>query len=103
MRATIRTHGTRRIVTQYQCDLGLGGYVQMETAILPDMQRAARMSFVFIFIILKGLQEVTLQRHTSQSLHFRAIDDRDGLLAVGSLDQGSIRVPNAHAEPSATR
>ena len=103
VRAAMKAHGTRRIAIHYECDLGLGGYVQMEAAILPDRQRAVKLSFVFIFIILKGLQDVTLQRHTSQSLHFRAIDDRDGLLAVGSLDQGTIQVPIAHVEPPTTR
>ena len=101
----MRIHGPRRVVRHYRCDPGMGGYVQMEPAMLPGLQRAGLLSYVTIFLVVKELEILSLQGRIRQSLWFRVCDYNEGLLAVGSMEEGTINLDRGtgHFDPGSTQ
>ena len=95
-----RLHASHRVVRNYECDPGLGVYVQMEPAMLPRLQRAELLSYTTIFVVVKELQIIMARRHTPRSLCFRVFSSVHGLLAVGTMDRGTLRTPRGNGRRS---
>lgn len=88
----LRIYGGRRVVRDFVCESGFGGFIQMETAMLPGLRRAEPLSYMTVFLVIKELEEILIRRRRiHQSVWFRVIDSTHGLMAVGSLDEGTAR------------
>ena len=98
--AALRIYGGRRVVRVSVCEPGLGGLIQMETAVLPGLQRAELLSYMTVFLVTKELEDILMRRRIHQSVWFRVIDSTHGLVAVGSLDESTTQIHRGGDHPS---
>lgn len=88
----LRIYGGRRVVRVFVCEPGFGGFIQMETAMLPGLRRAEPISYITVFLVIKELEDILMRRRIHQGVWFRVIDSTHGLVAVGSLDEGTTQL-----------